>query len=44
MEKMIKTIKKDFGGDDIEDSKMAKEMYKYWEDIGKPNMNGGKWK
>lgn len=35
--------KKEWGGDDISDSKMADEVYKDWIDSGKPTVNGGKW-
>lgn len=30
-------------GIDLEDSKMAQEIYQYWKDIGMPNANGGNW-
>ena len=36
--------KGEWGGEDIQDSKMAQEIYNYWKDIGSPNANGGKWK
>lgn len=28
----------------IQDSDMAREIYEYWQEIGTPNANGGKWK
>ncbi len=36
--------KSEWGGEDIQDSKMAQEIYNYWKEIGSPNANGGKWK
>ncbi len=36
--------KSEWGGGDIQDSKMAQEIYDYWKDIGSPNANGGRWK
>ena len=35
--------KSEFGGEDIQDSKMAKEVYEYWKEIGSPRANGGRW-
>lgn len=36
--------KKQWGGGDIEDEKMAQEVYDEWIEQGRPNVDGGKWR
>lgn len=33
--------KRTWGGDDIQEPNMAKEIYEYWKEIGSPKSNGG---